>query len=268
MLQTARRLFTHLFGARGPADPRVELTEDGFLVIRRGEIWVRVRWSDLEDVFAFKQDRFVVDEILLQFRVRGAKTVFTVSEELVGYNEFVARMQQEFPEHNKGWWRQVAFPAFATNPTLVWVRPPNELDPLARALSDHPEDQTLWLVYADYLEEQGDPRATYIRKCPVLLRPWRWVIGDGNSLVAELGRETSKGHRLHERPAVAIAERTDTDDVLFLIRDTPALAASHLTWRGTVEVHSRLPATTFFASWEEFAEERMQPDHEKTPLTE
>jgi uncharacterized protein (TIGR02996 family) len=32
-----------------------------------------------------------------------------------------------------------------------------------RAILDHPEELTTWLVYADWLEERGDPRAEFLR---------------------------------------------------------------------------------------------------------
>src|SRR5262249_39515714 len=34
---------------------------------------------------------------------------------------------------------------------------------LLRDIYDHPYDDAPWLVYADWLEEQGDPRAEFIR---------------------------------------------------------------------------------------------------------
>jgi uncharacterized protein (TIGR02996 family) len=34
----------------------------------------------------------------------------------------------------------------------------------------HPDDDGNWLVYADWLEEQGDPRAEYVRLCVALGR--------------------------------------------------------------------------------------------------
>jgi hypothetical protein len=73
----------------------------------------------------------------------------------------------------------------------------------------------LWLVYADYLEEQADPRAAFIRRCPVLPVPWQWVVDEGYALVSELRREMCPTHVLYGNPVMALACRSGSDDVLF-----------------------------------------------------
>jgi hypothetical protein len=40
-----------------------------------------------------------------------------------GYAELVEAMQRAYPDYNKEWWVQVAFPAFAANYTTVWGEP-------------------------------------------------------------------------------------------------------------------------------------------------
>ncbi len=56
----------------------------------------------------------------------------------------------------------------------------NVPETLLREIYDKPREETAWLVYADWLEEQGDPRAEYIR------------------LHLELGRLSAQDSRLTE----------------------------------------------------------------------
>src|SRR4051794_9495174 len=43
-------------------------------------------------------------------------------------------------------------------------------DPFERAVYDHPHDESLWLVYADWLEERGDARGELVRVQRALCR--------------------------------------------------------------------------------------------------
>ncbi len=86
-----------------------------------------VRWSNVKEVFAFKLDLLTVDCICLGFHVSQDTGEYTyqVTEEMSGYRELVEKMQCIYPDHNKDWWTQVAFPAFATNYITIWRRPSN-----------------------------------------------------------------------------------------------------------------------------------------------
>lgn len=94
------------------------------------------------------------------------------------------------------------------------------------------------------------------------LGPWRPTAPglDAPGLEAELAREVGPGHVLAGRPAVAVARRTDNDDVLFHLTDGPALlAVVHLTWTGQRERKPEWPHTVLYHSVAEFVERCMRP---------
>jgi hypothetical protein len=102
------------------------MTREGFVLATDGESLHRVRWSDVEEVFAFKLDLLTTDCICLGFRISDNKsgqtpgTIVCVNEEMVGWDELSQAIAHAYPEYKEGWWSEVAFPAFATNYTTVW----------------------------------------------------------------------------------------------------------------------------------------------------
>jgi uncharacterized protein (TIGR02996 family) len=128
-------------------------------------------------------------------------------------------------------------------------------DPFVQALVEKPDDSNLWLVYADYLEERGDPRASFIRRCPVLPTPWGWEAGDSEGLAQELHRVLGISHSLYNKKVFALARTGDADDVLFLVEGAEKpLAVVHLTWARTPETDPQWPSTMFFSDWQDFTE--------------
>jgi hypothetical protein len=108
-----------------PAEPEIALEAYGFSVVRRGTLLFRVRWAEVREVFAFKEDRGTYDRICLGFRISDAGDYHRVDEDMPGYRGLLEEMARVFPDLDKGWWQKVAFPAFATNFTTLWGQPPN-----------------------------------------------------------------------------------------------------------------------------------------------
>lgn len=71
------------------------------------------------------------------------------------------------------------------------------------------------------------------------------------ALEAELARELSPDHPLQGRHVVAIAKREGTDDVLFALPGSDAVAVVHLTWAGQAE-QPPWPSTEMYASFDDF----------------
>ena len=94
--------------------------ESGFAVVEHGKTLARVAWSEVLEVFVYKEDRFTVDDICLGFRVREDGTFWMVSEDFIGYKELVAELARRFPGIRTDWFADVAFPAFAQNRTTLW----------------------------------------------------------------------------------------------------------------------------------------------------
>lgn len=74
-------------------------------------------------------------------------------------------------------------------------------------------------------------------------------------LESELRREVSDRHSLSNRQAVAIARRSDTDDVLFLL-DEDQVAEVHLTW--SKENSAEFPWTTLCGRIQDWLKQRPQ----------
>lgn len=87
-------------------------------------------------------------------------------------------------------------------------------------------------------------------------RPWRGVYVDNKeqeSLRAELVREISPAHPLHDRDPCVIGRRVDNDDILVKTNDG-RFAVVHLTWSGRIDQYpDKYPWTVFFASIETFS---------------
>ena len=87
--------------------------------------------------------------------------------------------------------------------------------------------------------------------------PWQPIHDPdlATSLVIELEGESWPAHPIYQRVTKALALRSDCDDVLFLTKDTDRpLALVHLTWKSSVESDPIWRVTSFFASWDDWAE--------------
>lgn len=92
--------------------------------------------------------------------------------------------------------------------------------------------------------------------------PWKEVGEHADALVKELERELTDRHVLWGKSVRAIAQRIDSDDVLFELAGGPlTYAVVHLTWIGKPELDHRWPGTSLFSSLEEWVRDGMMPDH-------
>jgi hypothetical protein len=103
-------------------DCQIRITPDGFHAVEDGKLTFGVRWTAVEEVFAYKRDCLTVDCIYLGFRRTDGQSI-EVPEEDPNYSELVKAMEIAFPDHKADWWAGVAFPAFATNYTTIWKQP-------------------------------------------------------------------------------------------------------------------------------------------------
>src|SRR6185369_15896082 len=82
------------------------------------------------------------------------------------------------------------------------------------------------------------------------LDPW---YGESSGLERELASEVSLQHPVSQVEAVAVAHRSDNDDVLFFLpKSTLPLAVVHLTWRK--EMIAEWLVTRFYSSLADFIE--------------
>jgi hypothetical protein len=95
------------------------------------------------------------------------------------------------------------------------------------------------------------------------IEPWTAVGQYADNLVKELRKEVTERHPLWDVKVRAIAQRTDSDDVLFEIEGGgQRLAVVHLTWTGEPETDGKWPDTQMFTSLEEWKESMMR-DHKE-----
>lgn len=81
------------------------------------------RWDGVERITAYKRDEWTVDCICLLFGGKDG-TLIELNEDLGNWQDFIEALPTYLPGARKchDWFREVAFPAFATNPTAVYDR--------------------------------------------------------------------------------------------------------------------------------------------------
>ena len=96
------------------------------------------------------------------------------------------------------------------------------------------------------------------------MEPWVRVGQFDDNLVKELRREVVNGHPLWNKDVRAIAQRTDSDDVLFEVEGVvPTFAVVHLTWSGEPENNPMYPDAKLFSSLDQWIRDGMIPDHKE-----
>ena len=96
------------------------------------------------------------------------------------------------------------------------------------------------------------------------MEPWVRVGQFADNLVKELRREVVNGHPLWNKDVRAIAQRTDSDDVLFEVEGVlPTFAVVHLTWSGEPENNPMYPDAKLFSSLDQWIRDGMIPDHKE-----
>jgi hypothetical protein len=89
-----------------------------------------LEWSDVRRVTAFKLDLIGSDEVCLRFdSALGVAREFSESEP--GWSELLLALPHRLPgvPHPDQWHEDVAWPAFATNETVLFERPRQAADP-------------------------------------------------------------------------------------------------------------------------------------------
>jgi hypothetical protein len=92
-------------------------TDTGFLLVLNGKLR-EIAWADIESVFAYKLDRFTVDDVCLDLILK--ESVITLNEEMQGWTGFVDRLGTNLPGLKDYW--IVIHPPFALNLTLLYDR--------------------------------------------------------------------------------------------------------------------------------------------------
>jgi hypothetical protein len=131
----ARRTVEKHLKSKTPHDPRA-LEDPNYGTVAGGPDCLRItskkggaselRWSEVEEVHAYKRDLFATDLICLAFKKSGKEEYWEVHEEMAGYHDLLEALQGHLPKFTLEWFSDVAFPAFETKHRVIWRRSPNQ----------------------------------------------------------------------------------------------------------------------------------------------
>jgi hypothetical protein len=79
------------------------------------------KWSDIETVFGFKEDRYTTDEICMDIFASNKETL-RLTESTPGWYQFQKRLSENMPRIQQDWDGEIAVPAFETKLTLLFDR--------------------------------------------------------------------------------------------------------------------------------------------------
>jgi hypothetical protein len=105
---------------RRQEDPgKFTYAEDGFTyAFTEGPEFIR--WSEIWRIVTYKLDRLTFDDICLDIFWKDWK--LTITEDTPGWDQFVAKLEGNFPGLPEGWYFDVMQPPFATNYTVLYER--------------------------------------------------------------------------------------------------------------------------------------------------
>jgi hypothetical protein len=87
---------------------------------------LELRWSEVEEVHAYKRDLFTTDLICLAFKRSGKEEYYKIHEEMAGYQDLLEVIPSHLPKFTLDWLLDVALPAFDAKHQIIWKRSPNK----------------------------------------------------------------------------------------------------------------------------------------------
>jgi len=100
----------------------ISLSKNGFAVHRGAKCLTDVKWDAVNEIRAYKADLFSTDLICWSFLCSGRDYLVEVNEEMVGFEKLQEAVKAHYGITLEDWWSEVAFPAFATNMTVIWPK--------------------------------------------------------------------------------------------------------------------------------------------------
>lgn len=104
-----------------PEELRIVLEPGGFSVLTMRGRRFPVRWSRVGRVSAYKRDRYVVDEICVDFEQNDLDVVLEVSEEWPGFRELLGAMEAELGIPSS-WYVDIMLPPFEPMHRVLFER--------------------------------------------------------------------------------------------------------------------------------------------------
>ena len=78
------------------------------------------QWTEVTRVDTYKRDLFTVDMICLDFTVAARQLSYPTHDGMQGFDVLCRRLCDAYPSIAPDWWFQVAFPAFATQHSVLY----------------------------------------------------------------------------------------------------------------------------------------------------
>ncbi|MEM9685898.1 MAG: hypothetical protein AAF934_03140 [Bacteroidota bacterium] len=95
-------------------------SDDGFEFKDKNRT-LNIKWSDIEEIEAYKRDIYYVDQIVLQLRTSN-KQKLIITEDTAGYYQFAEQINKNLDGVLKMWDLRVIFPAFEESDTLIYFK--------------------------------------------------------------------------------------------------------------------------------------------------
>ena len=113
-MKVLRRFVEKLRASGETVWPPIALDAAGFTTRDRS-----VRWSEINQISAFKRDLITIDDIW--FQLNTANDQVMICEEQPGFKEWQAALIEQFPGV-LGWQEKIVLPPFAENFTVLYSR--------------------------------------------------------------------------------------------------------------------------------------------------
>lgn len=105
-----------------PKNGTISIIADGFALSRNGDRLAEVRWDRVREIRAYKADMLATDLICWEFRGADEDRRVEVHEEMSGFDKLQEAVRSRFGVALEDGFSRVAFPAFATNMTVLWPK--------------------------------------------------------------------------------------------------------------------------------------------------
>jgi hypothetical protein len=123
LLAKALKALRGLTSPRSEAPQVLHVAEVGLtLNAPDGSLVWSFQWADVRRVETFKRDLLCVDMICIAFETSVHPETLIAHDEMAGFCELCEQLGSRLPGIPEGWWRSVAFPAFATNFAVLFRR--------------------------------------------------------------------------------------------------------------------------------------------------
>lgn len=101
---------------------RIVVDADGLALHEGTQLVGVLRWSDVDEIAAYKSDDFTYDTIWLEFNLPSKGEVFAINDNNEGFWDVVRTVKQIFPDSLQEWEQRVVQPPFARNWTELYQR--------------------------------------------------------------------------------------------------------------------------------------------------